>query len=170
MASVSDMRILVISDTHGDDRDIDRLIDVVAPDRIYHLGDSENEGRYLLNVAKCPVELVRGNCDWSSSLPYEVVLEVGKHVMLLTHGHRERCKASYDGLVKRARAVGADYILYGHTHVPEIEEYMGCTIINPGSLTYPRQYGRRGTYGVLNVDKNGEIEAAVRYVDMLPMR
>lgn len=162
------MRILVISDTHGNDRDIDRLIKVVAPDRIYHLGDSENECRYITNVAKCPVEMVQGNCDWYSSLPERVVLEVGKHVLLLTHGHKLRCKVSYDGLVKEARMLGADYILYGHTHQPEIEEFMGCTIINPGSLTYPRQYDRRGSYAVLNVDKNGEIEAAIRYVDMLP--
>lgn len=162
------MRILVISDTHGQDRDIDRLIKVVAPDRIYHLGDSENECRYLTNVATCPVEMVSGNCDWYSSLPDKVVLEVGKHVLLLTHGHKQSCKRSYDGLVKEARRVGADYILYGHTHQPEIEEWMGCVIINPGSLTYPRQGDRRGTYVVLNVDKTGEIEAAIRYIDMLP--
>lgn len=162
------MRILVISDTHGQDRDIDRLIRVVKPDRIYHLGDSENECRYLTNVAECPVEMVRGNCDWYSDLPDKVVLEVGKHVLLLTHGHKYSCKMSYDGLVKEARRVGADYILYGHTHQPEIEEWMGCVIINPGSLSYPRQFDRRGTYAVLNVNEAGDIEAAIRYIDMLP--
>lgn len=162
------MRILVISDTHGDDRDIKRLLEVVRPDRVYHLGDSENECRFLTNVATCPVEMVCGNCDWYSKLPQEVVLEVGKHVLLITHGHRFSCKSSYDGLMKEAKRVGADYILYGHTHVPEIERLNGYTIINPGSLTYPRSYDRRGTYAVLNVDKNGEIEAAIRYVDMLP--
>ena len=162
------MRILVISDTHGQDRILDRLIEVVAPDRIYHLGDSENDCRYLKSIATCPVEMVSGNCDWYSDLPIKVVLEVGNHVLLLTHGHRFRCKSSYDGLMKEAKSVGADYILYGHTHVAEIEKVKGYTIINPGSLTYPRSYDRRGTYAVLNVDKNGDIEAVIRYVDMLP--
>ena len=164
------MRILVISDTHGHDSDINRLLEVVNPDRIYHLGDSENECRFLTSVATCPVEMVSGNCDWYSKLPLEVVLEVGCHVLLLTHGHRFSCKSGYDGLMKEAKRVGADYILYGHTHVPEIEKMRGYTIINPGSLTYPRSYDRRGTYAVLNVDKNGEIEAVIRYVDMLPNR
>ena len=162
------MRILVISDTHGQDGDVNRLLEVVNPDKIYHLGDSENECRFLTNVAKCPVEMVCGNCDWYSKLPMEVVLEVGKHVLLLTHGHKFGCKLSYEGLMKEARRVGADYILYGHTHVPEIEKVNGFTIINPGSLSYPRDYERRGTYAVLNVDNTGEIEAAIRYVDMLP--
>ena len=162
------MRILVISDTHGHDRDIDRLIDVVAPDRIYHLGDSQNDCRYLTAVATCPVEMVRGNCDWSSDMPNNVVLNVGKHVLYLTHGHKESCRSSYSGLIKAARKVGADYVLYGHTHQPEIEEVSGITIINPGSLTLPRTYERRGTYCVLNVDKNGDIEPVIRYVDMLP--
>ena len=98
------------------------------------------------------------------------MLNVGAHVLLLTHGHRQSCKSGYDGLLKEAKSVGADYILYGHTHQPEIECIRGCTIINPGSLTYPRQYDRRGTYGVLNVDKNGNIEPVIRYVDMLPNR
>lgn len=162
------MRILVVSDTHGNDRDLEDLIRVVKPDKIYHLGDSENECRFLKNVSKCPVEAVCGNCDWYSHLPTSVVLEVGSHVLLLTHGHRFSCKVSYDGLLKEARRVGADYILYGHTHSPEIEKYKECTIINPGSLCYPRQFDRRGTYAVLNVDAKGEIEAAIRYVDMLP--
>ena len=162
------MRILVISDTHGRDSNIDRLLEVVRPDRIYHLGDSENECRYLRSVATCPVEMVCGNCDWYSKLPDKVVLNVGKHVLLLTHGHKFGCKMGYDGLMKEADRVGADYILYGHTHVAEIEKVNGYTIINPGSLTYPRTYDRRGTYSVLNVDKNGEIEAVIRYVDMLP--
>ena len=164
------MRILVISDTHGDDRDIDHLIEVVSPDRIYHLGDSENDGRFLTNVASCPVELVRGNCDWYSNLPDKVVLNVGSHVLMLTHGHKYGCKMGYDGLIKEAKSVGADYILYGHTHQPEVEQIGKYTIINPGSLTYPRTYDRRGTYCVLNVDKNGEIDAAIRYIDMLPSK
>lgn len=162
------MRILVISDTHGQDRDIARLLEVVNPDRVYHLGDSQNECQFLTSIATCPVEMVCGNCDWYSNLPVEVVLEVGKHVLLLTHGHRFACKSSYDGLMKEAKRVGADFILYGHTHVAEIEKIKGYTIINPGSLTYPRGYDRRGTYAVLNVDKSGEIEPVIRYVDMLP--
>lgn len=162
------MRILVVSDTHGNDREYNDLIRVVQPDRIYHLGDSENECEYLKEISKVPVEAVCGNCDWYSRLPGTVVLEVGSHVLLLTHGHKFSCKVSYDGLVNEAKRVGADIVLYGHTHQPEIEEVEGITIINPGSLCYPRQFDRRGTYAVLNVSAEGNIEPAIRYVDMLP--
>ena len=33
--------------------------------------------------------------------------------------------------------------MYGHTHMPVIENEDGILVINPGSLTYPRQRGRR---------------------------
>ena len=37
-------------------------------------------------------------------------------------------------------------------------------VINPGSLSYPRQEGRRATYVMMEIDKNGEAHFELEYV------
>ena len=37
-----------------------------------------------------------------------------------------------------------------------LEEYRDVTILNPGSLSYPRQQGRRPTYMIMELDKSGK--------------
>ena len=39
-----------------------------------------------------------------------------------------------------------DVVMYGHTHVPFIEIGDDMTILNPGSISYPRQAGRKPTF------------------------
>ncbi len=51
--------------------------------------------------------------------------------------------------------------IYGHTHMPEIEEENGVVIYNPGSISLPRQAGHQPTFMILDVDKNGELHAAI---------
>ncbi len=54
--------------------------------------------------------------------------------------------------VEAARENGADILVYGHTHVPEIRQDGGILVLNPGSLTFPRQRGFRPTFIILNID------------------
>ncbi|MBR4706476.1 MAG: metallophosphoesterase family protein, partial [Pseudobutyrivibrio sp.] len=81
------MKILVVSDSHGRSENFRDAIRIENPDRIYHLGDGQGVEDNLWMMSEAPAECVCGNCDWGTSLPSEVVLEVGKHVILLTHGH-----------------------------------------------------------------------------------
>ena len=46
--------------------------------------------------------------------------------------------------------------MYGHTHRPYLKTVDGVTILNPGSLGYPRQSSHIPTYMIMNVDDNGE--------------
>ena len=39
-----------------------------------------------------------------------------------------------------------DIVMFGHTHKPYFEQKDGITVLNPGSLAYPRQEGRKGSY------------------------
>ena len=50
---------------------------------------------------------------------------------------------------------GCDIVMYGHTHRPDIDLDGGIIAINPGSLTYPRQQGRKPTYVIMDIDKFG---------------
>ena len=45
--------------------------------------------------------------------------------------------------------------MYGHTHRPYLEQGGKVTILNPGSLSYPRQEGHRPSYMIMELDKDG---------------
>ena len=49
----------------------------------------------------------------------------------------------YDKLVENAQAKGCKIAMYGHTHMPVIENEDGILVITKGSLTYKRQNDRR---------------------------
>ncbi len=58
------MRVLVISDTHGYHKNLDRVLELERPyQQVIHLGDLEGDEDYLEAAAGCPVEAVRGNND-----------------------------------------------------------------------------------------------------------
>ena len=158
------MKILVISDSHKQYENLDRAIEKEMPDRIFHLGDGEGCEDYIEAVAQCPLEIVRGNCDFASDLPAEVVMRVGAHVVMLTHGHYYNVNFGPMMLAEAAKEKGADVVLYGHTHVPLLLEEEDITIMNPGSISYPRQSDRRPSYGVIDVDAKGEFSCRICYL------
>ena len=158
------MRILVVSDTHNRHENLDMVIEELHPDRIFHLGDGEGCEDYVEAVAECPVEIVRGNCDFASNLPAEVVMRVGVHVVMLTHGHYYQVNYGTQVLVEAAKDKVADVVFYGHTHVPEITWQEDVLVINPGSISYPRQEGREPSYAVVDVDKNGEFSCEIQFL------
>lgn len=154
------MKILVVSDTHGKTENFREVLEIENPDRIYHLGDGEGLEDHAWKMTSIPMEIVRGNCDWGSNLPNYVVLEVGKHVLFLTHGHMYNIKYDKNTIVEEAVKKGCDVVLYGHTHVPAIDYIASTagpvTVANPGSLNYPRQSSREHTYMIIQVDADGE--------------
>lgn len=156
------MKILVISDTHGRLYNIQEAIEREKPDRIYHLGDGEGCEDFVRREYDIPYEGVRGNCDFMSSLPEELVMTVGKHVVMLCHGHRYNVRTGTSMLEARARELGADVALYGHTHIPDIEYRVNLTILNPGSLSEPRQPSRIPTYAVIEVDRDGDMKLSLK--------
>ena len=54
--------------------------------------------------------------------------------------------------------------MYGHTHKPDIDYSDDIITINPGSLSYPRQAGRLPSYIVMEIDRNGEANFVLKYV------
>ena len=115
------MRILVISDTHGDLRALTRIVEENQnADYILHLGDCEEECRALL--ADKP-ELAsrflrfRGNNDFGSSTPLFATLRVSlQHKIFFTHGHKYGVYYGTEQLVQTAKENHCDIALFGHTH------------------------------------------------------
>ena len=65
---------------------------------------------------------------------------------------------------KEAALRGADIVMYGHSHRPVVDYDEGVIAINPGSLTYPRQEGRRPSYILMEIDKNEKAHFTINYL------
>ena len=72
------MKALIVSDTHGSHRNLERVIEKEQPlDLLIHLGDVEGGEDYIEAIADCPVHVVAGNNDFFSELPREEEFFVG---------------------------------------------------------------------------------------------
>jgi len=69
-----------------------------------------------------------------------------------------------DSLVEEAEYRECGIALFGHTHKPMIAKRGNVLAINPGSLSYPRQPGRRPSYVVIELLEGKAPEAEIRYL------
>lgn len=152
------MKILVVSDSHGYEENLRDAINIEKPDKIFHLGDGQGIEDKLWMMSEAESEIVCGNCDWGSNLPSELMVKVGNHNVMLTHGHHYGVNYGYEKIAAAAHVKGCDVVLYGHTHVPTIDQYDGIVIANPGSISFPRQNSREHTYMTILVDNSGELK------------
>ena len=152
------MRILIASDTHGRDETLEKAIKASGKlDLLIHAGDVHNSEDYIRAIAGCPAQIVRGNNDYfAPRLPDELEFTLGKYKVFLTHGYTYCVNAGYETLRREARVRGVDIVIFGHTHRPLIEEKKDLIVLNPGSLSYPRQQGSEATYILMTLDENGK--------------
>ncbi len=157
------MQILVISDTHGSRGRMEELLENVElrkSDWLIHCGDIGQDADWLRNAFPRAVSIVAGNCDFGADLPRETVVEREGRKFLITHGNRY-VAGGMGYFLYRAKELECDVVLFGHTHVPLIEEEEGILFVNPGSLALPRQSDGRPTYAVIRVE-NGTATAEIR--------
>lgn len=143
------MRILVVSDNHGN-QDIlvilRHIYTSLYKDQVQfiHLGDSQSKKR--LNGFVC----VKGNNDLLT-LPKTQELKIEHKKIYCTHG--DEFEYSLDELYRTIDLYKPDIFLFGHTHCVITEKYKHTLILNPGSLTLPRD-GKNGSYMILNIENN----------------
>ena len=150
------MRILVVSDTHGNYHLLNRILKTAGTvDLFLHAGDGGND---LLQVAQdfpsLSVQGVTGNCDYFSAHPQELLFEVGGKKIFLTHGHQYGVKRDLLRLILKGKESGAELIIFGHTHLPLFEQAHGLFIFNPGSLSR-YSLGRSPSYGEIEIGPDG---------------
>ena len=159
------MRILVVSDTHRSNALYLQLVKKHAPlDMVIHCGDVEGSEYTIESAVQCPVHIVAGNNDFFSGLKQEDEFMIGKYKVMLTHGHHYYISMGNELLKDEAKSRGADIVMYGHTHRPVIEQGDGIVAINPGSLTYPRQEGRKPSYIIMEIGESGEAEYQLNFL------
>lgn len=129
------MKIMVISDTHGNYlAPLSLLDDCDGVDLVIHLGDEINDAKLLQELITTPVLMVPGNCDIEAREPRELSGNIGGQVFFITHGDRYGVKNSLESLIKKGAAEKATIVLYGHTHSPSVRTENGMLLLNPGSL------------------------------------
>ncbi|MDD6038116.1 MAG: metallophosphoesterase [bacterium] len=162
---MSSKRILLISDTHGFHENLQIVLEKEEPfDLVLHMGDYEGWDAVIDMITGVPVEYVSGNCDWSSRLPSEKMIEINGVHIFMTHGHEYYVTTGMDVLRDHAVACGCQVVLFGHTHWPFFEEQEGVIIANPGSISRPRQTNRRPSYGVMEISDEGEIKLELKQI------
>lgn len=164
------LRILIMSDSHGRNENVELAIAQVREEigefqMLIHLGDV-GDARELESLAGVPCYIVRGNTDYDAKLLNANVIEAGGHRIFATHGHLYQVDMRLDLLRFAALENNCDIAMYGHTHVPYLEEDPDdVTILNPGSISKPRQADHRYTYMVIEIDDEDEVTYELRYVE-----
>ena len=146
------MRILVVSDTHGDYDTLRRVVTAQPKaEVVIHLGDGEEQSAQLVtDFPEKMIVRIRGNCDWGSSLPSKQVLTVAGKKIFATHGHLYQVKMGYYNIYCAAREEKADVLLFGHTHTAMTDYEDGLYVMNPGSL-----HGLYASFGIVDITDAG---------------
>lgn len=162
------MKIMFISDIHGSFKYIKKALDifelekaeklVILGDILYHGPRNDLPDDYdpkkvisLLNGFKHKIIAVRGNCDAEVD---QMVLEfpmradyatidIDNHHFFLTHGHLFD-ENNLPNLNK------GDVFVYGHIHKQIAKEKDGIYIINPSSISLPKE--GNNSYGIYEKD------------------
>jgi hypothetical protein len=157
------MKILIMSDTHGYDGNMWNAIRREEPiDMFVHCGDIEHMPTELKNYLDCPVHIVRGNNDFMLKLPDTDRFRIADYEVLLTHGHRYNIYRNQDAMFYLGKENNADIVMFGHIHSPVIARADGVTIVNPGSISLPRQADGRPTYIIMNAESGREPEYIIK--------
>lgn len=160
------MRILIVSDTHGYSENLQRVLEREKPfHALIHCGDVERQEEEIRQMAGCPCYMVAGNNDWFTDLRSELEISLADYRIFLTHGHTYGVSMGYHRLRDEARRKQAQIVIFGHTHRPLIEQGDNLVLLNPGSISYPRQIGRIPSYLIMEIDRGHEAHYTLHYLE-----
>jgi len=150
------MKVIVFSDSHGQTNELLEIISKYQDiDKIIHLGDLVKDAERLqYEYPDIEMICIAGNNDWYSKEPTERLIELCGIKFLISHGDYYGVKNGLVKITQRAKQLGAEAVLFGHTHVP-FEGYEGdVLLINPGSISLPAR-GSRRSYCVIDITSEG---------------
>lgn len=160
------LKILIVSDTHRREENLEFVLNKEKNlDMLIHLGDVEGSEDYIQEIAPCPCYMVAGNNDYFSRLNKEIKTTIGDYNVLITHGHYYYVSLGYERIEVEAVAQGMDIVMFGHTHRPVVEVKKNITLLNPGSLSYPRQANGKPSYIIMTLKSDGDVDYEIKYLD-----
>ena len=140
------MKILLVSDSHGDYQALDQLAAKYPNINLYlHAGDSEQD-----EFSIKPFISVRGNCDHYYDFPNYLVIPSPFGNIYVQHTPYVSKSVINEH--------NAKIVIHGHTHVRRNETKNGILFINPGAISYARDKFN-GSYAIIEIDnKNVEVK------------
>lgn len=167
-------KILIFSDSHGNNEKILEISKKERPDLVLHAGDYCCDS---VELSKFVNYFCAGNNDYPTENGINgqkiVEFEYENLKFLITHSD-EFSKFTYDinfvekEMAKTFRMKNLDVIVYGHSHIDSVNEIYGTLLINPGSITYPRNSQNRKSYAILEIEDgkihNKEKIQIIRYL------
>lgn len=134
------MKVLLVSDTHGNNEALDLLVKHYPNMDLYiHCGDSEADEYSIY-----PFRSVRGNCDYFGDFQDFLVIPTPYGNMFVQH----KPNPNPDLL----RKYNAKIFAYGHTHVRKYIDESGLICINPGAIAFSRD-SYYYSYAILEIDE-----------------
>lgn len=161
------MKLLVISDTHGE---TNYVMQVLLPkyagkiDMLVHLGDYVEDAELIRRAHPAiPIAFVAGAYEHFGKT--RQVLTIGKTArrVLIMHGHDIGVKQGLSRISHFAQQQGVHACFFGHTHQPIVFSQGGVFFINPGSVTDPRGLPRC-SYGLVTILPCGTFEGEIVYI------
>ena len=140
------MKILLVSDSHGDYQALDQLAAKYPNMDLYlHAGDSEQD-----EFSIKPFISARGNCDHYYDFPNYLIIPSPFGNIYVQHTPYVSKSVINEHNVK--------IVIHGHTHVRRNETKNGILFINPGAISYARDKFN-GSYAIIEIDsKNVEVK------------
>ncbi len=146
------MRILVLSDSHGDYFTMKKAIDAQpTAEVVVFLGDGYRDFERCLPLLDGKrIYAVKGNNDFYCDYPKSQIINEGGISIYITHGHYEYVKSSLGRLVTVAKENNCPLALYGHKHQQQEANCDGVKLFSPGAL-------KDDEYGVIDIIDGGFI-------------
>lgn len=153
--------IVAASDSHGMSSRL-RELEQAYPQADYYLftGDLSDPA-----FRHDPWISIQGNNDRNSILPEQKIVETPYGGILLIHGHQFPLRLRKDRIRSLAKEAGCRAAIYGHTHIPEIDQEKDIFVLNPGSLYRSRTEGGPG-YALIRMDEHGIQAKLLKYHDL----
>ena len=145
------MRLLVLSDSHGDVASLQMAIENEhSADAVVFLGDGLNDYEYCRKRIRDKICIaVKGNCDsYILDYPKSQTFTFGGKVIYCAHGDLDKVKFGPEPLRQKAESMGFDIVLFGHTHKAMTVYHNGIHYLNPGSV-------KENSYGIVDIEENG---------------
>ena len=112
-------------------------------------------------LKKCQREFAPSLLDFLVAAPTLLEMEAAGRTVLMVHASPWEPFDAYiypqSPQLARFAPLPYDVVILGHTHVPMVHRVDGVTVINPGSCSQPRDQDRRGSYAILDVERD-EVE------------
>ena len=145
------MKILLVSDTHGNNAALDKLAKLFPNMDMYlHAGDSEASEWSIY-----PFSSVLGNCDYYSDYPEHMELSIPNGKLWMQH------RPNID--IEKLKKHNVRLFLYGHTHRRDYHVIDGITFINPGAISFARD-DYYYSYAIISINEN-EIDVIFKQLD-----